>query len=71
MIKFEHLKGTNGIAANGVLWGCENSIDQLRGFSLIAPLHDRTHRFCGFFSHYDGDDDDDDDEVHRRDTCHT
>ena len=51
--KCEHLKCTNGVAPNGVLRGCENPIDQLGWFSLAASLHDRTHRFCGFFvSHY-------------------
>ena len=38
--KFEHLKGTNGVAPDGVLRGCENPIDQLGWFSLVASLHD-------------------------------
>ena len=49
MIKFEDLKGTNGVAPNSVFRRCENPIDQLGGFALVAPLHDRAHRFCGGF----------------------
>ena len=50
--KFEHLKGTNGVAPDGVLWGCEDSVDQLGRFSLVASLHDRTHRFCASFVNF-------------------
>ena len=39
------LKGTNGIASDGILWRSENPIDQLGGFSLVASLHYGAHRF--------------------------
>ena len=50
--RFEHLKGTNGVAPNGVLWGGEDPVDQLGRFSLVASLHDRTHRFCASFVNF-------------------
>ena len=45
--EFENLKSANGVASNGVLRRCEDSIDQLGRFALVGALDDRTHRFCG------------------------